>query len=122
MIYLACPYTHPDPAVRQHRFREACRSSAALIRAGHVVFCPIVHSHPLVEFDLPTDWQSWERIDREFLRRCDEIVVLMLEGWETSAGVRAELAFAAEVGLPVHFLESDLANSGGPNDADPRFV
>lgn len=35
MIYLASPYTHVDPAVRELRFAIASRVAAELIRAGH---------------------------------------------------------------------------------------
>ncbi|GIW55540.1 MAG: hypothetical protein KatS3mg082_1944 [Nitrospiraceae bacterium] len=34
MIYLASPYSHPDPAVREERFHAACRAAAALLLAG----------------------------------------------------------------------------------------
>ncbi|MBM3983831.1 MAG: DUF1937 family protein, partial [Planctomycetes bacterium] len=91
MIYLASPYSHPDPDVREQRFRAACRATAALLMAGEVVFSPIVHSHPLVAFEMPTAWSFWERIDRAHLERCDEVVVLMLDGWAHSLGVREEL-------------------------------
>ena len=30
MIYLASPYTHPDPAVRVKRFRNACEMTAEI--------------------------------------------------------------------------------------------
>jgi hypothetical protein len=33
MIYLASPYSHPDPLVRKARFDAACRATADLIRA-----------------------------------------------------------------------------------------
>jgi hypothetical protein len=105
MIYLAGPYSHPDPAVRERRYREACRVTAALLRAGRHVFSPIVHGHPLVEFGMPTDWESWQRIDREHLRRCDEVLVLTLDGWQDSAGVLAEVRQAAQLGLPVRHLD-----------------
>lgn len=88
MIYLASPYSHADPAVREARYRAACRATAALLKAGLVVFSPIVHSHPLVAFALPTGWDFWERIDRAYLARCDEVVVLMLDGWEESTSGR----------------------------------
>jgi nucleoside 2-deoxyribosyltransferase len=103
MIYLACPYSHPDPAVRQERFRHACRAAAEMIRAGKVVFSPVTHSHPLVEHGLPTDWAFWERFDRFYLERCDE-VVLTLDGWEVSVGVRSEVAIAQGLGKPVRYL------------------
>ncbi len=104
MIYLASPYSHPDPAVREWRFRAACRATASLLRAGEVVFSPIVQSHPLVEFALPTAWTFWELIDRVYLERCDEVVVLMLEGWKESVGVREEIESARSAGKPVRFL------------------
>lgn len=112
MIYLASPYSHADPAIREARFHAACRATAALLRAGLVVFSPIVHSHPLVAFALPTGWDFWERIDRAYLARCDELVVLTLDGWDESAGVRAEIALARDVGKPVRFLGVDVTDRG----------
>lgn len=105
MIYLASPYSHPDPAIRERRFRDACRAAVVLLRAGNAVFSPIAHSHPLVEHGLPTEWSFWERIDREHLGRCDEVVVLMLDGWEESVGVRGEIRIAREMGKPMWFLD-----------------
>ena len=116
MIYLASPYTHANPSVREQRYQAACRATAALIRAGQVVFSPIVHSHPLVAFGLAGTWETWERIDRAFLERCDEVAVLMLDGWDQSVGVRAELRIAREMGKPVRFLEVDA--TGLPTLAD----
>jgi hypothetical protein len=104
MIYLASPYSHPDPAVRQQRFDVACRATAALVRAGQVVFAPVVHNHPLVAHGLPTGWDFWERIDRHFLARCDEVVVLKIDGWRESAGVQAEIRIAGELGKPVRYV------------------
>jgi hypothetical protein len=109
MIYLASPYSHADPSVREARYQAACRTTAALLKAGLVVFSPIVHSHPLVAFDLPTGWDFWELIDRAYLARCDEVVVLMLDGWQQSVGVREEIRIARELGKPVRFLDVDEA-------------
>jgi nucleoside 2-deoxyribosyltransferase len=111
MIYLASPYSHADPAVREARYQAACRATAVLLKAVFVVFSPIVHSHPLVEFELPTGWDFWERIDRAYLARCDEVVVLMLDGWRESTGVRPEIAVARELSRPVRFLGVDEAAS-----------
>jgi nucleoside 2-deoxyribosyltransferase len=109
MIYLASPYSHPEPVVREVRFRAACHATARLIAAGHVVFSPIVHGHPLVHHGLPTDWSFWERFDRDHLVRCDEVVVLMLDGWRESVGVAAEIRIAEELRKPVRYLAPDAA-------------
>jgi nucleoside 2-deoxyribosyltransferase len=107
MIYLASPYSHSEAVVREQRFRAACQATAWLIAAGHVVFSPIVHGHPLVHHGLPTDWSFWERFDRDHLVRCDEVVVLMLDGWRDSVGVAAEIRIAAELGKQVRYLAPD---------------
>ena len=106
MIYLASPYTHFDLIVREARFDAACLATAEMVRAGHAVFSPIVHGHPLVRFGLPFDWDYWERFDREYLRRCDEMVVLMLDGWRESRGVQAEIDLAIDMDLPIRYLDA----------------
>jgi nucleoside 2-deoxyribosyltransferase len=103
MIYLASPYSHPDATVCEARFRAACRATAALLRAGCAVYSPVVHGHPLVEHGLPTDWTFWEQFDRDYLERCDEVIVLMLDGWRESAGVQAEVQIARDLGKPVRY-------------------
>ena len=110
MIYLACPYTHEDAAVRELRFHAACRATAQLIREGQTVFCPVVHSHPLTQHGLPTEWTFWERIDGTLLRACDELVVLTLDGWEQSVGVLAEVSLATSAGKRVRYVAPVVAD------------
>jgi hypothetical protein len=113
MIYLASPYSHPDPTIRDARFRAACIATAALIRDGEAVFSPVVHCHPLVQYGLPGDWEFWRQFDSVVLARCDELVVLELDGWDSSAGVEEEIALARDAGLPVRHLAADFA-AGSP--------
>ncbi len=109
MIYLAGPYSHPNVRVRLERYRAACRETAELRRAGHVVYSPIAQSHPLVEFGLPTSWEFWERFDQSHLERCDEVVVLMQDGWQESTGVQAEVRLARDLNIPVRYVEVGCA-------------
>ncbi len=116
MIYFASPYSSPDPEIREWRYQQACPATAALMQQGLIVISPIVHSHPLVAHGLPTSWEFWARIDREFLAHCDVLAVLMLPGWRDSVGVKEEIRLAQELGLPVVFIEpSDIENT----DSDP---
>lgn len=106
MIYLACPYSDPDPAVMEQRFDAVCRKAGELMNQGHVVYSPIAHCHPIAtRVDLPRTWDFWERFDREMLRNAREIWILKLPGWETSAGVKAERQIAIELGIPVREIE-----------------
>lgn len=104
MIYLASPYWHVDPAIRNQRFRAACRVTAEMIRQGITVFSPVVYGHALVGHGLPGDWSFWEGHDAEYLMLCDEVVVLQVDGWEESEGMRDEVRLAAAMGKRVTYL------------------
>jgi hypothetical protein len=105
VIYLASPYSHPDPLVRQARFDAACRAAAALVAGGKAVLAPIVQGHSLVRYGVPGDWSFWAPLARTFIARCDEVVVLQIDGWRVSHGVQAEMALASELGKRVDFFE-----------------
>lgn len=105
LIYLASPYSHPDPAVRAARFEAVCRVAGRLMAEGRFVFSLIAHTHPIAEVcALPLDFTYWAAYDRRMLEACDALAVLCLEGWQESVGVAAELALAAELGKPVEWL------------------
>jgi hypothetical protein len=104
MIYLACPYSHPDESVRDERFLAARRATADLIREGHTDFAPVLIGHSLVNEGLPGDWEFWEPHDREQLEQASAVVVLMLPDWAESVGVQAEIEIARSLGLPIVFM------------------
>jgi hypothetical protein len=110
VIYLACPYSHPNPRVRAFRFGMANRAAAKLILEGHTVFSPLSHSHPIAETGLigPHD-PTWYQQDAEFLRLCSELRVLQLSGWRESRGVLAEVEAADELRIPVGYLPESYA-------------
>jgi len=105
MLYLASPYSHPDEDVREQRFIDACAASSFLMKRGELVFSPICHSHPIAQFGLPKGWDFWEKYDREFLEFCSSMVVLMLDGWQESKGVQAEIQIMKEMGKPITHLD-----------------
>jgi hypothetical protein len=107
MIYLASPYSHPDPVVRERRYRAACSAAATLMKRGHQVFSPIAHGHVMAELGLPTCWAYWQDYDRHHLTHCDEVLVLMLSGWKESAGVQAEIRLARELRKPMSYVEPE---------------
>lgn len=105
LIYLASPYSHPDPSVRQERYEAACKAAASLMRQGHHIYSPIAATHPLAAaHDLPGDWQYWQCFDCNMINRCDEVFVLMLDGWQDSVGVQAEIQYATTCGKPVEYI------------------
>jgi len=107
LVYLACPYSHPDEAVRLTRFNAANRMSSVLMQAGVFIFSPISHTHPIALHGLPLGWDFWEPYDRAILETCRAVLVLCCDGWEKSKGVTAEIGIASELGLPVGFIHPE---------------
>ena len=107
-MYLASPYTHPDPKVREERYVLACKKAAELMLAGKVIFCPIAHSHPIAEH-MPVgkivDGAFWKRQDEPYVAICDEMIVYMLPGWDKSSGIAHEVRVAEQRGIPITYIE-----------------
>lgn len=109
LTYLASPYSHPDPTVRQRRYEEVCRVASCMMERGEAVFCPIAHSHAIhVLRPLPETHDFWMSMDIPILRHCSRVVVLMLDGWQTSRGVEHEVAAAEACGIPVEFMSHEV--------------
>jgi Domain of unknown function (DUF1937) len=115
-IYLASPYSAPTPGERHTRFVKACKKAAALMEDGHVVFCPIAHSHSIeVEgMDEIHDGKFWLRQDFAILDCVDVLFVYMMDGWEESKGIKAEIAYAKAENIPVYYIGE---NDFGPSEA-----
>lgn len=105
LVYLAQPYSHTDATIRTARFEAGMHAAAVLMREGMLVFSPIAHSHPIAEkHDLPGDFAFWQAFDEAVIAGCSELLVLMLDGWRESVGVRAEIEIALHRGLPIRML------------------
>jgi hypothetical protein len=103
--YLGSPYSSTDPVIRNNRYLEACHVTAAMLKQNLIVFSPIVHCHMLAEmYDLPTDFTFWEHYCLGMLRQASEIVVLRLDGWEQSIGLRQEVSYAHANSIPVRSI------------------
>src|SRR4051812_1832695 len=105
MLYLASPWSHPDPAVRQQRYHDALMATVALFRSGRIVYSPIVYSHQLHAAGVGSTgaMDEWEPLDRAMIRNSSMVWVLMLDGYKESRGIKAELEIAAEFNVPVQY-------------------
>lgn len=120
LIYLASPYTSKDLRLREKRARQVAKVAGKLILEGYNVFCPIAHSHFVAEhseveaaceteegYENSEVHRMWMRVDLSLLDKCDELCVLMLEGYKESKGVQEELAVARLSGMPITYLTQD---------------
>jgi hypothetical protein len=99
LVYVAGPYTIPDPIENVHR---SVHAAAALIDSNLVT--PLVpHLTMLWNLIAPRPVEFWYAYDLSLLARCDAIFVLSGE----SRGVELELEFARGAGLPI-FEDTEL--------------
>ena len=102
------------------RMREAVYKDLARLHEqypDHTFIAPMVQDYCLLPHMLvEANWEQWGDHCRRLIERCDEVWVLMYEGWRkpvyamddiynTSKGVRGELEHAAMHRVPVSFLE-----------------
>lgn len=102
MIYLASPYSHIDPTVREQRYQEAFNAVGHFIFTANLpVFSPIVYCHKLaIEHSAGTDAATWERFNFAMLSRAQALYILCLPGYEYSIGVQKEINFAKDLRIP----------------------
>lgn len=110
VVYLACPYTHPDAKVRQDRWLAVSEAAAWLMGHKYVVLSPISMGHPICVMDqggLGHDFTAWENTSLTMLNAAEVLVVLIIDGVNESAGVRAEMEYARKKGMPVYGMKQE---------------
>lgn len=107
-VYLAAPYSDPDPEIRQRRTEIVDSVAAEIMQQGYVVFSPLSHSHRIAHHmgnHLSHDF--WLVQGLEMLRLCDEMWIVTLPGHSQSKGVKMEREAASEWSMPVRYVGSD---------------
>lgn len=105
MIYLASPYTHPDPHVRQERFFAVEEYTARCILDGQHIFSPIVYAHEMaIKYSIPFTAEYWSEFNLDMILASRGMRVLQLRGWRESLGVANEIKLAKDIALPLEFV------------------
>ncbi|MEN0134238.1 MAG: DUF1937 family protein [Rhodococcus sp. (in: high G+C Gram-positive bacteria)] len=104
-IFLACPYSHADPAVTHERFLAGNEVAGYIVESGHAVFSQVSMSHPVnLTFagkDNAAIGRMWGPVDRVFMDAMEELIILDLPGWDQSSGIRREIEFFESRGARV---------------------
>jgi hypothetical protein len=103
VIYVAGPFRGRDSWEIESNIRRAEALSLEVWKAGGVALCPHANTR-FFQGTLPDD--TFVRGTLEMLTRCDAI--LMVPGWERSAGARGERDWAIEHAMPVFYSAPDL--------------
>lgn len=111
LIYLASPYSSEFADVTERRVRQVESAAAHFIEKGHLIFSPIVNSHPIAELvsfsgqNTTAAMSPWMKYDHAMIDRSDELWVLMIEGWDKSLGVTEEIDYALKQGKTIRYIE-----------------
>jgi hypothetical protein len=115
-IYMCTVYSLDAPedtidgmALREFRYQKAMLYTAEFTKKGEVVFSPILHSHPLaLKHMIPGDFKFWEKIDFAFIDSAERVRVIMMDGWDRSRGVTAEVNYARSIDKPIEYVVDNL--------------
>lgn len=103
--YLASPYTK-YPGGWHEAFEAAAYNAALLVDKGINIFSPITHSHPMAmrgEIS-PDNADAWKALDEPFVRLAHGLIILKLDGWDTSDGVTNEFTSFINRLLPIIYM------------------
>lgn len=92
-IYVASPYSHPDPEVRESRFQFVLRVCAVCVELGIPTYSPIVHFHPIDKVLNPTTSRSsdfWIPFWKPMLLNSSLLLILPFNGYNESVGIKEE--------------------------------
>lgn len=110
IIYIGCPYSDKDPEIMKKRYSQITSITARLVKEGYVVFSPITYGHILCEFeDMPVDFDFWQNLCIKFLQASDLMLVIKLDGWEGSKGLKEEVLYCKANGIKV--IEYDYSSA-----------
>ena len=102
VAYLAAPYSHPDKAVIEARMEAFRLANNHLVQNGWVIISPL-HQHFT---GLTGTWEMWKTYSLSLLRIAEVMLILPLDGWEDSVGLKGEVEFAEKY-MPVRVLHPE---------------
>lgn len=109
LCYLATVYSKHKHGIHV-AFVEASRAAARLLEAGVKVYSPIAHTHPLAIYGNidPLDHSIWMSFDEAMMEAADALIVLEMDGWEESKGIKHEIDFFIMQCKPVYYLPANF--------------
>ena len=105
LILFSSPFRHEDINIMKKRCAAAHYVAAELTSRGHFVFSPLTHNEILNDLCQDVPKEHWMQFDLTILSICKKLIVLKMEGWDLSKGVKREIIFAKEKGIPIEEIE-----------------
>lgn len=108
-IFVSLPYTTALPTDNKidqveainMRVEQAKQMCAMLLREGYVPICPVVTGHSFIQYAPDVQYRKWLDYALTELGSVDVVVVLGIDGWVDSNGVKEEIKLAHELAIPI---------------------
>lgn len=104
-IFVAGPYNTPDDAIKEYRMNTIKDYCVKQFLDGNspisALLMGLVYA---THAELPTDTDTWRTFSETLLKGCDELHVLMVDGWELSSGVKSEIESANKLNIPIKYI------------------
>lgn len=104
LIYIAAPYYDPNSSVTLKRMERIYGMMHHYIVNDKHPITPLSMHEIVARYDLNGTYEFWDRYCLNILKRCDEMHVLCLEGWDKSRGVAAEIQFCKDNNIPIRYI------------------
>jgi hypothetical protein len=104
--YMGSPYSKYAAGLGQAHI-DVCKEVARYIQAGVPVYSPIAHTHPVAIYGGvdPLDHSIWLPADRPMMDAAHGLIVLKMEGWGESFGLKYEVRVFTDAKKPIIYAE-----------------
>jgi hypothetical protein len=110
LYYLAVPYQGSEEE-KKYRTELSLKATVEFLRQGISLFSPVIYVNKIAEeLNLPSLEKRREIVMPylfEFLTVSKGLILITIDGWQKSWGVRQELKFCHEANIPVFTLQAD---------------
>lgn len=106
--YISNPYNGTDEQ-RELRAQTAANVCGLLLKKGIHAWSPIVHNHAMMktfnQFTLEERRSIILDFDFSLLKASKGMIVLKIDGWRESYGVKAEIELCQKLEIPIKYLD-----------------
>ena len=125
IVYVATPYSKYKDGI-ERAFIEAAQITAKLIASGIHAYSPICHTHPVAVYGNmdPLDHGIWLKFDQAMMNAASSLIVVKMDGWEDSIGIKHEIEEFSRSGKPISYLDPvsmEIERNDNPDSAVPAI-
>jgi len=118
-VYVCGPYSakntqgKEDVPVISQRMQTFSLCLEQMVKVGIKPYSPLLmHLVRCYTDKLPGDWNFWGSYSITLLKKADFVVVLTIDGWDSSEGVEQEINYAKDEGIEIIYLHPDQVLRG----------